>query len=59
MLKMRRSRDRLIFNMGIPEAGKDGLYTETGSGPRVSLSHSVLTDMCPNAFDIRDEATVF
>ena len=32
MLKIRRSRDRLIFNMGIPIHGKDGLYTETGPG---------------------------
>ena len=31
MLKMRRSRDRLIFNMGIPIPGKDRLYIETGS----------------------------
>ena len=30
MLKIRRSRDRLIFNMGIPIPGKDGLYIETG-----------------------------
>ena len=30
MLKIRRSRDRLIFNMGIPISGKDGLYIETG-----------------------------
>ena len=29
MLKTRRSRDRLIFNMGIPIPGKDGLYIET------------------------------
>ena len=29
MLKIRRSRDRLIFNMGIPVPGKDGLYIET------------------------------
>ena len=26
MLKIRRSRDRLIFNMGIPIRGKSGLY---------------------------------
>ena len=35
MLKIRRSRDRLIFNMGIPIPGKDGLYIELlrrGSG---------------------------
>ena len=30
MLKIRRSCDRLIFNMGIPIPGKDGLYIETG-----------------------------
>ena len=33
MLKIRRSRDRLIFNMGIPIPGKDGLYIETGPCP--------------------------
>ena len=32
MLKIRRSRDHLIFNMGIPIPGKDGLYIETGPG---------------------------
>ena len=31
MLKMRRSRDHIIFNMGIPILGKDGLDIETGS----------------------------
>ena len=30
MLKIRRSRDRLIFNMGIHIPGKDGLYIEKG-----------------------------
>ena len=30
MLKIRRSRNRLIFNMGIPIPGKNGLYIETG-----------------------------
>ena len=30
MLKIRRSRDRLILDMGIPIPGKDGLYIETG-----------------------------
>ena len=29
MLKIRRSPDRLIFNIGIPIPGKDGLYIET------------------------------
>ena len=32
MLKMRRSHDRLVFNMGIPIPRKDGLYIETGPG---------------------------
>ena len=31
MLKIRRSRDRLIFNIGIPIHGKDGLCIRTGS----------------------------
>ena len=31
MLKIRRPTGRLIFNMGIPIPGKDGLYIETGS----------------------------
>ena len=35
MLKIRRSHDRLIFNMGISIPGKDGLYIETG--PRLVL----------------------
>ena len=30
MLKIRRSHDRLIFNMRIPIPGKDDLYIETG-----------------------------
>ena len=30
MLKIRRSRDRRIFNMGIPIHEKNGLYIETG-----------------------------
>ena len=33
MLKIRRSRDRLIFNIGILIPGKHGLYIKTG--PRV------------------------
>ena len=31
--KIRRSHDRLIFNMGIPIPGENGLYIETGPGP--------------------------
>ena len=30
VLKIRRFRDRLIFNMGIPIPEKDGFYIETG-----------------------------
>ena len=36
MLKIRRSPDRLIFNIGIPIAGKDGLYIETGPSQAAS-----------------------
>ena len=35
MLNIRRSHDRLIFNMGIPIPRKDALYIETG--PRNSI----------------------
>ena len=31
MLKIRRSRDRIIFHIGISIPGKDGVYIETGS----------------------------
>ena len=31
MLKIRRPNGCLIFNMGIPIPGKDGLYIETGT----------------------------
>ena len=40
MLKIRRSRDRLIFNMGIPIPGKDEVYIETG--PRTPWEFSGL-----------------
>ena len=39
MLKIRRSRDRLIFNIGIPIPGKDGLYIETGPGCVCNIGH--------------------
>ena len=39
MLKIRRPNGRLIFNMGIPIPGKDGLYIETG--PRCLLPYGV------------------
>ena len=38
MLKIRRSRDRLILNMGIPIHGKDGLYMEILEYPLENLS---------------------
>ena len=51
MLKIRRSRDRLIFNMGIPIPGKDGLHTETGTRKLRYLVWSpytcVLSMCCP------------
>ena len=37
MLKIRRSRDRLIFNMGIPIPGKDGLILRRGPGSLCDL----------------------
>ena len=37
MLKIRRPNGRLIFNMGIPIPGKDGLYIETGPGSQVLI----------------------
>ena len=47
MLKLRRSWDRLIFNMGITIPGKDGLYIETG--PRLQTIIKP-TDNCGNTF---------
>ena len=40
MLKIRRPNGRLIFNMGIPIPGKDGLYIETGPSIRHKQSHA-------------------
>ena len=40
MLKIRRSHDRLIFNIGIPIPGKDRLYIETA--PRSSATMVLL-----------------
>ena len=42
MLKIRRSRDNIIFNMGITAPGKDDLYIETG--PDFVLGLYVLTE---------------
>ena len=49
LLKIRRSHDRLIFNMGIPIPGKGGLYIETGPWEPLLVScHEVnsLQHMC-------------
>ena len=40
MLKIRRSRDRLIFNIGIPILGKEGLYIETGPRRWLGAEHA-------------------
>ena len=49
MLKIRRSRDRLIFNMGILIPGKDNLCIETGpkvlQWPPLGTTVSCLVDM--------------
>ena len=50
MLKIRRSRDRLIFNMGIPIPGKDGLYIETG--PRLFIFQDHFTVDCPSTREV-------
>ena len=39
MLKIRRSRDRFIYNMRIPIPGKDGLYIE--APPRRSVDMDI------------------
>ena len=46
MFKIRRSADRLIFNMGIPLPGKDGLYIEIRPSFPVSIPSSCLR--CPS-----------
>ena len=48
MLKIRRSRDRLIFNMGIPILVRRCLYTETG--PRFAL-----TDEYNSVYTLRNQ----
>ena len=46
MLKVRRSRDRLIFNMGIPIPGKDGLYIEKGpDSSKASMQTETFKDL--------------
>ena len=51
LLKIRRSRDRLISNMGIPIPGKDSLYTETG--PRSILNESQAGRLQGATFNIK------
>ena len=41
MLKIRRPNGRLIFNMGIPIPGKDGLYIEMGPRPSSWITHQL------------------
>ena len=41
MLKIRRSPDHFIFNMGIHIPGKDGFYTATGPWSRPTLQWSL------------------
>ena len=45
MLKIRRSHDRLIFNMGISIPAKDGLYIEMG--PRLRSGKTLTIFLCP------------
>ena len=53
MLNIRWSHDHLIFNMGIPIPGKDGLYIETGprlnakipSAAKISIWHQLLNTL--------------
>ena len=53
MLKMRRSCDRLIFNMGIPIPGKYGLYIETGPWFKHWQEHELLTGTSCKWLDIK------
>ena len=57
MLKIRRYRDRLIFNMGITIPGKDGLYIETG--PRILLTYNPLVTHEGEVWDVFSEFNVW
>ena len=46
MLKLRRSHDRLNFNMVIPIPGKDGLYIESGPSFHHVQQSSILSVAC-------------
>ena len=49
MLKIRRSHDRLIFNMGIHIPGKGGLYIESGPSLFDTDSNMAAEDLVPCA----------
>ena len=54
MFKIRRSHDRLIFNMGITIPGKDGLYIETGSTwPLLIYCYDNIWLKCNHGIDIQ------
>ena len=48
MLKIRRCRDRFIFNMGIPIPGKDGLHIDTGPW-RLLFNFELTRQVCHNS----------
>ena len=47
MLKIRQSRDRLIFNMEIPIPGKDGLLLRGGPDLSFVLLYDTAWQLCP------------
>ena len=51
MLKIRRPTGRLIFNMGIPIPGKDGLYIETGPWLCWNCVPSLFVELCHDMYD--------
>ena len=53
MFKIKRSYDRLIFDMEIPIPGKDGLYIETG--PRLKSVLLILSSQIPHVCIKYDE----
>ena len=46
--QIRRSHDRLIFNMGIPIPGQDGLYIETGRSSMAVLGDPIPMNIKPS-----------
>ena len=56
MLKVRRSHNRLIFDMGLPMPGKDGLYIETGcrqSDDRLIFTIGIPILVCDAVFMVK------